>query len=233
MGTGMSSASLNCRSYFDPSFDMKKKYRRAVIGKSPEVFTDIYLEQINIVVWQRRLSDTLQADVTRFLVSNPSFQISITVTPQNVLSRIRKFLGETSRLDLSKNISQLVGMFCCLFEIERVGLRLAVLDYPMCPKFHVDRVPCRLVTTYHGVATEWLPHDKVNRSKLSGVSERTSDNQIGLYKSQNDIRQLCQGDVALLKGEIWDRNDNAGLVHRSPSVVGDQRRLLLTIDFGD
>ena len=230
----MSAASLNCRSYFDPSFDMKKKYRRAVIGKSPEVFTDIYLEQINIVVWQRRLSDMLQADVTRFLVSNPSFQISITVTPQNVLSRIRKFLGETSQLDLSKNISQLVGMFCCLFEIESVGLRLAVLDHPMCPKFHVDRVPCRLVTTYHGVATEWLPHHKVNRAKLYGKGDRASDNQVGLYKSQNDIQQLCQGDVALLKGEIWDGNDNAGLVHRSPSLDGDQQlRLLLTIDFGN
>ncbi|MCZ8485672.1 DUF1826 domain-containing protein [Vibrio lentus] len=23
----------------------------------------------------------------------------------------------------------------------------------MCPRFHFDQVPCRLVTTYHGVAT--------------------------------------------------------------------------------
>lgn len=52
----------------------------------------------------------------------------------------------------------MVDMFCCLFELKRAGLRLTVLDRAMCPRFHVDRVPCRLVTTYLGAATEWLPH---------------------------------------------------------------------------
>ena len=53
-----------------------------------------------------------------------------------------------------------------LFELKSVGLRLTALGHAMCPRFHVDRVPCRLATTYFGSATEWLPHDRVNRSKL-------------------------------------------------------------------
>jgi hypothetical protein len=37
--------------------------------------------------------------------------------------------------------------------------------------------------------------------------------------------------VALLKGESWENNEGAGLVHRSPAVKSGQQRLLLTLDF--
>ena len=36
----------------------------------------------------------------------------------------------------------------------------------MCPRFHADHLKCRLVTTYYGPATQWLPNSLVNRSKL-------------------------------------------------------------------
>ena len=101
----------------------------------------------------------------------------------------------------------------------------------MCPRFHVDKVPCRLVTTYSGVATEWLPHHAVNRQQLGKVNHQAGDNGSGLYLDQQDIRSLCCGDVALLKGERWQGNENAGLVHRSPMLSSGNRRLLLTLDF--
>ena len=34
-----------------------------------------------------------------------------------------------------------------------------------------------------------------------------------------------------LKGELWEGNETAGLVHRSPALAKDERRLLLTLDF--
>jgi len=108
-----------------------------------------------------------------------------------------------------------------------------VLDKAMCPKFHVDRVPCRLLTTFQGIATEWLPHNKVNRDKLGPGSQGKADSESGLYTSPEDIQQLQAGHVALLKGELWEGNENAGLVHRSPAVPNGERRLLLTLDFMD
>ena len=70
-------------------------------------------------------------------------------------------------------------MFCYLFDIKRVGLRLSTLDKAMCPKFHVDRVPCRLVTTYNGPVTQWLPNTKANRNKLGLVSaEKTNETSV-------------------------------------------------------
>lgn len=209
------------------------KIRHAAISREPEVLTDIYHEHTNIVIWQRALSDTLKNSVDTFLDSNSNFQASMIVTPQSAHSSISEVLGGDAQLELSENIAELVDMFCCLFELKRTGLRLATLDRAMCPKFHADKVPCRLVTTFQGIATEWLPHQAVNREKLGLGSKGKPDNQSGLYEDQHDIQQLKCGDVALLKGELWEGNENAGLVHRSPALPEGQRRLLLTLDFSD
>ena len=227
----MKSVSLAHASSFDSSYDSGVKVRCAVQGNQPDVLTHIYLEEANIVIWQRELSEKLRSSVDDFLESHSTFQTSMTVTPQNVLASVSECLGDTTQHALSENIAELVDMFCCLFELKRTGLRLTVLDQAMCPKFHVDKVPCRLATTYQGVATQWLPHQAVNREKLGSGSNGKPDNASGLYKNQHDIQQLSCGDVALLKGELWEGNENAGLVHRSPTVPTDERRLLLTLDF--
>lgn len=215
----------------------------------PEVFADIYLEQTNMVIWQRELSNTLKQAVAAFLKSNASFQLAMTVTPQSAKESLKESLreslkesvhesagqiiGDSNPGELSENIAELVDMFCYLFDLKRAGLRLTVLDRAMCPKFHVDHVPCRLITTFQGIATEWLPHEAVNREKLGAGSQGQPDAKSGLYQSQRDIQCLSPGDVALLKGEGWQGNENAGLVHRSPAVTGGERRLLLTLDFSE
>jgi hypothetical protein len=155
----------------------------------------------------------------------------MTLSSQDAFVLIHEALGGSGLMTpLSEDIAELVDMFCYLFDLNKVGLRLTVLDRAMCSKFHVDRVPCRLVTTYQGSATEWLPHNVVNRSKLGHGSEGKSDEKSGLFPDMGDIKQLMPGDVALLKGELWEGNEGAGLVHRSPSLSAGERRLLLTLD---
>lgn len=206
-------------------------FRRAALGKAPEVFTDIYQEETNIVIWQRELSTVIQDSTNDFLVSNPTFQAAMAVSPQDAFASVSESLGTASKPELSEDIAELVDMFCCLFGLKRAGLRLTVLDRAMCPRFHVDKVPCRLITTYLGVATEWLSHQAVDRTKLGAGNNGHADSQSGLFQSPKDIQQLSGGDVALLKGELWEGNENAGLVHRSPAISPDEKRLLLTLDF--
>ena len=209
------------------------KVRRPALGNEARVLTNIYLEETNIAIWQRQLSATLKQSVDAFLRSNPNFQLSMTVAPQSVLSSISESLGNNDQVELCENIAELTSMFCCLFELKRAGLRLTALDRAMCPKFHVDKVPCRLITTFQGAATEWLPHHAVNRQKLGIGSNGQPDDQSGLYQRHDDIQQLNCGDVGLLKGELWSGNESAGLVHRSPALEIGERRLLLTLDFSD
>ena len=205
-----------------------------IVGQTLDVLTEVYQQDTNMVVWQRQSDNKLEAAIDAFLTEKTSFKRNIALTPELALDTIHKALGNTNDvLPLSQNIAELVEMFCCLFELERAGLRLTILDSAMCPRFHVDRVPCRLVTTYKGVATQWLPHSLINRSALGVRAVKDAQDQSGLYQNKDDIQQLTEGDVALLKGELWPGNENAGLVHRSPAVSVGEKRLLLTLDFLD
>ena len=202
----------------------------AAESDDPNVLTDIYREDINIAIWKRRLPATLSHSIAEFLMQKPTFKASMTVSPDSAFASVNESLG-TEMHALSENIANVVDMFCCLFELNRVGLRLAVVDNAMCPKFHVDKVPCRLVTTFQGAGTEWLAHGVGNRDKLGHGSGGKPDNASGIYNHPNEIQQLHCGDIALLKGERWEGNENAGLIHRSPAVTSHTPRLVLTLDF--
>ena len=200
--------------------------RHMAQDKQPTVLSDIYKAEINIAIWRRQK----QFLVKEFLALNPTFQKEMILTPQDALSRISESF-DNNMTEVSEDIALLVEMFCYLFELKQAGMRLKVLDKAMCPKFHVDKVHCRLVTTYQGMATEWLPHELVDQTKLGWRCNGLPDNESGLYQSESDIQQLDCGDVALIKGTLWEGNENAGLVHRSPGLIANEKRLILTLDF--
>jgi len=210
----------------------EKLTRGASESDRPKVFTDIYRDDTNITIWQRKLSDELALAADEILKTGARLKIAEAVTVKSVHSTLYNAFGETNAvMILSDDIALLVDMFCCLFDLKGVGLRLTALDRAMCPRFHFDRIPCRLVTTHHGTATEWLPHHVVDRSKLGAGNLGRPDELSGLFQSTDDVRQMSLGDVALLKGEFWHANEGAGLIHRSPAISTSERRLLLTLDF--
>ena len=203
-------------------------------GNNLDTLGDIYQEDTNMVIWKRELDNAIQKAANVIIDTNPSLEISRVVSPDDTYAEIRNALGLSENASIiSKDVVNLVGMFCTLFDLKQVGLRLAVLDRAMCPRFHVDRVPCRLLTTYLGVATEWLPHHNADRSRLGIGNQGKPDEESGIMNSDKDIKYLNQGDVALLKGEAWKGNEGSGLIHRSPTLDSNSRRLLLTIDFID
>ncbi len=197
------------------------------------VLGSIYEQEVNIAIWERPLPASLSEVVDQLLKAKPSLQFAITLNPSRAREILLGEFGSARYALLADDIAQLIDMFCCLFELKRAGLRLRVLDKAMCPRFHVDRVPCRLVSTYTGTATEWLEHQDVNRHYLSKGAMGLSDEVSGLYDDTGSIQRLHPGDVALLKGESWEGNENCGLVHRSPMLSGREQRLLLTLDFSD
>lgn len=206
--------------------------RRAAIGTAPNIFTDIYQPDINIVVWQRKLADTLSEAVNELINTNQLKSLELAVAPENTFAELTNILGSSEAASiLSEDIALIVDMFCCLFGLKRAGLRLTMLDKPMCPRFHVDKIPCRLVSTYIGAATDWLKHEDVDRTKLGAGNNGKTDEDSGLFKNQTNIQRLNKGDVALLKGENWQDTEGAGLVHRSPSATQNNQRVLLTLDF--
>ena len=97
-------------------------------------------------------------------------------------------------------------MFCYLFGLKRAGLRLTALDKAMCPRFRRSRsLPSgnHLYRYHYRVVTSQV----INRTKLGHGSGGKPDHESGLFNNNEAIQQLQCGDVALLKGEIWDGNE--------------------------
>ncbi|MFT6703135.1 MAG: hypothetical protein ACJAUM_003012 [Pseudomonadales bacterium] len=209
-----------------------EKIRFASAATSPQVLAYIYNEACNIAIWQRCLPAEFLQQLSQDLRTNSIVNKVLQIRADNIEDDIAtiaqdRIYGE----QLRAYIFDIVDMFCVLFDTKRVGLRLSVLNKAMCPRFHFDRVPCRLVTTFCGSGTQWLPSDKINPSKLGHASGGKSDEESGLMHKLDDIPQLSCGDVALLKGDTWEGNEGGALVHRSPALKPNENRLLMTIDF--
>lgn len=195
--------------------------RRVVITNDLEALTEIYKNDVNLSVWQRELCPSVISQ-SQTLVTSGNFKGYRGRLSIDQLEQLQKIIPQLTDLpNLRSDIQLLADIFCCLFDLKNVGLRLEALSKAMCPKFHVDQVPCRLIHSYCGMGTQWIYHHDVH------VDKSMSSNPY----SKNVIHTLSIGDVALLKGERWEGNEGAGLVHRSPAADASQKRLLLTLDF--
>ena len=194
--------------------------------------TAIYNEDINIAIWQRetqaQLDQYAQAWVKRYPAHAPRLLLNVSKADEQLDERLPELDNKSA---FKQDLLLIVDMFACLFDLEEVGLRLSPLTKAMCPRFHVDNIPCRLVTTYGGLGTEWLREENVDRSRLGKGAKGLPDDQSGILRGNKSIQQLKTQEIALLKGCGWLGNEDHGLVHRSPSLSADQSRVLLSLDF--
>ena len=213
----------------DLGFEKRGQHAR---GTEPEILTEIYQDTVNIAVWETEISPKLESAVKAVTASSPDLQISEVIWVKSGEGQLQEILGaDDASVELRNDVLELVDMFCCLFGLQRTGLRLATLNRAMCPRFHVDHIPCRLLKTYTGIATQWIPHERLDRTKLGVNHHDQRDEVSGLLERETDIENLQSGHVALLKGERWMGNEGAGLVHRSPGLNEGEQRLLLSLDF--
>ena len=200
---------------------------RQTRGETPLALSEILEDGVNLAVWQRQLPLHI-AEFGALLVSlNEPLADSMVIeldsedaTPnlQDLAASCRDLEGYEGFI---ADVSWLVSAFACLLGAKRIGVRLRLLDKAMCPRFHVDHVPVRLITTYAGIGSQWLREGVMDRRQLSQADAEPSER----------IEQIHCGEVALLKGTKWHGNENYGLIHRSPALKADERRLILTLDW--
>lgn len=204
----------------------------AVLDEHPEVLTQIFEPQINMACYQRELATGVISYGHELIEHNRQFNIRCVINAESILKNLNSVMPDlTHKQAFVEDLGLLVDMYACLFDLEEVGLRLQVLDRAMCPRFHTDKLGCRLVTTYQGQGSEWLFDEVIDRSKLGAGNGGLSDDLSGLYQHSSDIQQASIGDVLLLKGDGWFGNDGAGIVHRSPAVPSGEQRIVATMDF--
>jgi len=213
------------------NINTKKHYS---ISNDISKINNIFNREINISIWKRNLNSNILHASEILLIKNSDLQFSELVNKNFSIDFLVDKIGADKKLiSFYEDIQYLTKLFCELFDIKDAWLRIDAIDKPMCPRFHADHLKCRLVTTYYGPGTQWLPNNLVNRNKLGHGNNGLADDISGLFSKKSDIENLDVGDIGLLKGEAWVNNEGLGLVHRSPHTDSNYKRLYVTIDFDD
>ena len=202
----------------------------AVQSTDPTCWEYIYKPDINLAICARKPS----AELVEFAhsVCRHDFGITLSLTDGHKLdTQMEKHLRNLPGYRVwIEDVAYWIDAFQCLFGVDAIGLRLRTLNTAMCPRFHVDNIPVRMVTTYGAIGSEWLANADVDRTQLGLRANNQSDREVNLYRGDAAVRRLPPFSVALMKGDSWQDNDGRGLVHRSPALTAHQRRLLLTLD---
>lgn len=200
---------------------------RQTRGETPLALSDILEDGVNLALWQRQLPLHIAEFGALLVALNEPLAESLVIELDNedAVPNLQSLASSCRDLEgydgFIADVSWLVSAFACLLGAKRIGVRLRLLDKAMCPRFHVDHVPVRLITTYAGIGSQWLREGVMDRRKLSQADAEPTDR----------IEQIHCGEVALLKGTKWHGNEGHGLIHRSPTLKADQRRLILTLDW--
>lgn len=198
---------------------------RQVIGDQLCDFAAIYAEDVELVsvtrphartceTLSRRLISSRQAHQLRWLQAANDPDATASALPTTIDADVRSVLVEQIA-EASEVLSELV-------DCEQVGVRLETLSSPMCPRFHVDHVPCRMLITLSGSGTEWIRNSDMDWDVFADLETAAPP-----VRDNGQIQQLITGHWSLLKGGAWD-DSFSGVVHRSPHDVGE--RMLLSLD---
>ena len=200
---------------------------RQSFGETPLALSDILNDGVNLAIWQRQLPLHIAEFGALLVALNEPLAESLVVelVSEDCVPNLQGLASSCHDLEgydgFIADVSWLVSAFACLLGAKRIGVRLRLLDKAMCPRFHVDHVPVRLITTYAGIGSQWLREGVMDRRTLSQADAEPTER----------IEQIHCGEVALLKGTKWHGNEGHGLIHRSPALKADERRLILTLDW--
>ena len=188
-----------------------------VHGNDPLVLTEIFSEKHSVAVWERpanqQIENYLRTHYKRLGI-NVREVFHIDSLKQDLLDIFPDTAGQEQ---LVEDIYLLSDMLTCMFDCQHVGLRLTPMEKAMCPKFHVDQIPVRLVCTYLGQGTQWIPREN---GAVAGEEDLSAIH----------IQQVTAYDVALLKGSAWPEQEHMGTLHRSCPMEAGEKRVLLTLD---
>ena len=115
------------------------------------------------------------------------------------------------------DMSEICQIFCDTLNSKSVSFCLGTERG--CSRYHIDNVPMRLLVTYMGQGTEWLPNEIANRVAF----EEGLPNE-KIVKDSSKIKSIKTFNVAIFRGGA------AGLLHRTPDSALKNPSILLRLD---
>lgn len=199
------------------------KIDNAAIDDEAKILQDIHQTTKNIAIYQRQIEPLKQL---LNQATKQSIECRASGTSNEIFSTLSTYFSETlpNHQPLLDDILKLLGLFEQVTKVSSFRLLLATVNTNMCRKFHTDINDLRMLCTYVGPGTLWLPNDAINEKALikGGGNKK-------IVKDESQIQQVNTGDVIILKGGLYP--DVNPILHRSPTIEETgEKRLLLRID---
>jgi len=188
------------------------------VSALPSVLDEILVPSVNLTCWQRAIPSGTAASLAEWAsLGGAPFEATLSAGRYNLAPAVLG-LQEPLRSWLLMDMAGLLGRFVCLAGADRFRLSFGAVRNDRCRKFHVDYHRYRLITTYAGQGTEWLPNEAVCREALNHPSDCPCDANKEIVRDPGSVHRARAGDVLLMKGAGYD--SVLGAVHRSPPIEG-------------
>ncbi len=115
------------------------------------------------------------------------------------------------------DMAQVCKVFCELEDSDAIGFWLG--SQRGCRRYHIDFVPQRLLVTYAGKGTEWLPDEAADRNAFANGEPNEK-----IVRDWSALQFMNQWDVAVFRG------GKKGLLHRTPDDALNGPSILMRLD---
>ncbi|MBN9497382.1 MAG: DUF1826 domain-containing protein [Alphaproteobacteria bacterium] len=180
-------------------------------GYAPSILDRIRDKAVELAIWERELPQAF----AEWLDALPSENLpdaraiaddnGVVATIAAMLDGARTPQGAMRDM-LLDDIAGLARRFMAIMDSAQVDIRLEAVDHDACWKFHRDCVEARLLATYRGPGTQWVP-PAFGKAAL----DRQKD-----YRGP--IPSLSRFAAGMFKGSC--AAPASGIVHRSPPIDG-------------
>lgn len=154
------------------------------------------------------------------------FGIAGTVHKDHLQSDVATLLDETLPQQIKsepfynrwvEDMVEICGMFCDTQGTDAVDFWIG--SERGCRRYHIDNVPMRLLVTYAGAGTEWLPDEAADRSA---------------FVNGEPNERIIKDPAAKQFMNVWDvsvfRGGPKGLLHRTPDAALSGPSILMRLD---
>ena len=125
--------------------------------------------------------------------------------------------NETLYTEWLNDMAEVCRIFCILEKIDTVSFHLGTQR--SCRRYHIDNVPRRMLVTYAGKGTEWIPDEAADRKAF-----KSGEPNEKIIKDKSALQFINPWDVAVFRG------GPNGVLHRTPDAALNSPSILMKLD---
>ena len=156
---------------------------------------------------------------TSFNITGEIYKETATINIKDLLSDKlpKKIKNNVFYQPWIEDMANLCEMFCITEKSSYISFSLS--SHRGCRRYHIDNVPLRLLVTYAGQGTEWLPDEFANKRAYANGEPNER-----IIKDISKKQFVGEWDIALFKG------GPEGLLHRTPDSALNNNSILMRLD---